>query len=203
MKLKVLKFLSSLERLRLRLLSGVKLPASIFLTGRSFIVCKKGGVLRVGEGVTIHSARFCNPVMNHRTTLAVVAPEAELVIGNSVGMSGVTVICSTRVEVGQGTLLGADCLILDNDLHLPCLSGIGWKGTYGSSEGGLPIIIEPYCFVGARSMILKGVTLGQGSVVAAGAVVTKSVPPYSLVYGSPMQVRPISEERRVKIPENL
>ena len=48
-----------------------------------------------------------------------------------------------------------------------------------------PVIINDYVFIGTRAMILPGVTLGRGSVIAAGAVVTKDVEPYSIVAGVP------------------
>ena len=51
-----------------------------------------------------------------------------------------------------------------------------------------PVIIEDGCWLGANITILKGVTLGRGSVVAAGAVVTKSFPPYSIVGGVPAKL---------------
>lgn len=51
-----------------------------------------------------------------------------------------------------------------------------------------PIIIGDNVWLGRCSMILKGVTIGEGSIVAAGAVVTKSVPPYSIVAGNPAKV---------------
>lgn len=51
-----------------------------------------------------------------------------------------------------------------------------------------PIVIEDKVWIGARAMILKGVRIGYGSIVAAGAVVTKDVPPYSIVTGNPAVV---------------
>ena len=50
------------------------------------------------------------------------------------------------------------------------------------------IVIESDVWVGANSTILRGVTVGEGSVIAAGAVVTKDVPPYSIVGGVPARV---------------
>jgi acetyltransferase-like isoleucine patch superfamily enzyme len=52
----------------------------------------------------------------------------------------------------------------------------------------LPIYIEDDVWIGARSIILSGVRIGEGSIVAAGSVVTKSVPPYSIVGGVPARV---------------
>lgn len=53
----------------------------------------------------------------------------------------------------------------------------------GVEEYDLPVVIEDGCWIGANVTILKGVTIGRGSVVAAGAVVTKSCPPYSIIGG--------------------
>jgi acetyltransferase-like isoleucine patch superfamily enzyme len=51
-----------------------------------------------------------------------------------------------------------------------------------------PIVIEDDCWIASHSIVLAGVTIGRGSIVAAGSVVTKSVPPYSIVAGSPARV---------------
>lgn len=50
------------------------------------------------------------------------------------------------------------------------------------------VVIEDWCYIGAHSMIMPGVTIGQGSLVAAGAVVTKSVPPRTIVGGNPARI---------------
>ncbi len=50
------------------------------------------------------------------------------------------------------------------------------------------IVVEDDVWIGARAIILKGVTIGKGSIVGAGAVVTKTIPPYSIVGGIPAKV---------------
>lgn len=55
-------------------------------------------------------------------------------------------------------------------------------------ENDAPVIIEDDVWCGANVTILKGVTIGRGSVVAAGAIVTKSCPPYSIIGGIPAKV---------------
>lgn len=51
-----------------------------------------------------------------------------------------------------------------------------------------PVLIEEDCWIGANSVILKGVTIGKGSIVASGAIVTKDIEPYSIVGGNPAKL---------------
>lgn len=51
-----------------------------------------------------------------------------------------------------------------------------------------PVVIEDYCWISARAIILPGVTLGKGTVVAAGSIVTKDIPSYSIVGGIPAKI---------------
>jgi acetyltransferase-like isoleucine patch superfamily enzyme len=63
--------------------------------------------------------------------------------------------------------------------------------------GASPIIIEDDAWIGFNSIILKGVTIGKGSIVGAGSVVTKSVPPWTIVGGNPAKIiREIPENER-------
>ena len=101
------------------------------------------------------------------------------------------------IRIGRHTLIGADALILDNDMHYP-RSGARWGSTLGQPEQGQPISIGEGCFIGARATILKGVTIGSGSVVAAGAVVTRDVPPGCLAIGNTAVNKPLPE--RLKHP---
>jgi len=55
-------------------------------------------------------------------------------------------------------------------------------------DKGAPVTIEDYVWIGHRAIIMPGVTIGRGAVVAAGAVVTKSVPPMSIVAGVPAKI---------------
>ena len=57
-----------------------------------------------------------------------------------------------------------------------------------------PVVIEDHVWIGARAMILPGVTIGEGAVIGSGSVVTKSIPPYSIAVGNPAKV--IKERNR-------
>lgn len=83
----------------------------------------------------------------------------------------------------RGTIIMGDNISISHYVRI-CSGGHNlYSPTFDGEHS--PIIIEDYCWVGIGATILKGVTLGEGCVVAAGSVVTKNVDPYSIVGGVP------------------
>lgn len=125
-----------------------------------------GGV-KIGRGTTIHTgARFYDT--------------RKIKIGND-------------TIIGEGTLLdGRESLIIGD--HVDIASEVMIYNSEHDIEDdnfnakSAPVTIEDYVFVGPRSIILPGVTIGRGAVVAAGAVVTKDVPPFAIVGGVPAKI---------------
>lgn len=89
---------------------------------------------------------------------------------------------------GEGTLIGADSLITDIDFHVP-IGNHRWGNDLLASAA-LVRIGKGY-FIGARAIILKGITIDEGAVIAAGAIVTRDVPPRHLAAGNPATLRPL------------
>ncbi len=102
-----------------------------------------------------------------------------LELGSGYANAGIQIRCSHKISIGNNAAIARDVFIMDSDSHQ-----IGYTG-YVMNK---PVIIEDDVWIGTRAMILKGVTVGKGSIIAAGAVVTKSVPPFSLVAGVPAKV---------------
>ena len=94
-----------------------------------------------------------------------IAPKAKLLFGDKVFLNnGINISCSNQIEIGTHVDIADECMIIDNDFH-----GVGNKTTKSK-----PIIIEDDVWIASRVIILKGVRIGRGSVVGAGAVVTKN-----------------------------
>ena len=98
--------------------------------------------------------------------------------------SGIGANCSipTGVTIGEDVMMGIDILMFTNehrhdDITIP-------MGEQGRTEVE-PIVIEDDVWIGSRSLIMKGVRIGHGAIIAAGSVVTKSVPPYEIWGGNP------------------
>lgn len=103
-----------------------------------------------------------------------------LEIGNSVNIRKCTIQCACRIKIGNYCRVANDVLIQDTSFHQTNL--LDEKEEIGK------IVLEDYVWICPRATILKGVTIGEGSVVAAGAVVTKDVPANCLVAGIPARI---------------
>lgn len=119
-----------------------------------------------------------------RAYVRTVGHGAQIIIGDDVGISGCTISAGLKIEIKDHVMIGSGAVITDGDAHP--VDPIQRRN--GERCIRKPVLIEENVFVGARAIILKGVTIGHDSTVGAGAVVTKSVPPYSVVAGNPAKV---------------
>ncbi|MDZ7677395.1 MAG: acyltransferase [Acidimicrobiales bacterium] len=112
---------------------------------------------------------------------------AQISIGAGTGLSGVS-LCSVRsIEIGNNCLIGADVMIADTDFH--AISPIRHRHApkpLGSLND--RVRIGSNVFIGARSIVLKGVSIGDDAVIGAGSVVTGDVPSGAIAAGSPAKV---------------
>ena len=155
--------------------------------------------IEVGTGRVIINASWCdvNPFpalfsMRARSRLIVhgtfsiysnadisVNEDATLEIGGGFVNHGARIHCFNNIKIGKWVYIGDDVAIRDSDGH----------EVIGSNKPvSMPIVIEDHCWIGAKATLLKGVTIGEGAVVAAGALVSRNVPPHTLVAGIPARV---------------
>ena len=104
---------------------------------------------------------------------------ASLNIGSGTYLNRNTlVIAETKVEIGNSCKIAWDVIIMDSDLH----------PIEGKILENKPVIIEDHVWIGCRAIILKGVRIGKGAIIAAGSVVTKDIPEYAIAAGVPARV---------------
>lgn len=102
---------------------------------------------------------------------------------------GSTFYCTEApLSIGKKVIFGPNPTIITGDHRIDVIGKYIMDSNEKLPENDAPIIIEDDVWCGANVTILKGVTIGRGSVVAAGAVVTKSCPPYSIIGGIPAKV---------------
>ncbi|NLF40795.1 acyltransferase [bacterium] len=109
-------------------------------------------------------------------------------IGDDTGLSGAAVCAARSVSIGAGCLIGANAAITDCDFHAVAPENRRYN-TSPDAVGCAPVIIGDNVWIGMNVIILKGVTIGRNSIIGAGSVVTKSIPPDCFAAGQPAVVR--------------
>lgn len=111
----------------------------------------------------------------------VAQPGGALEIGDNVFINyGVSLSAHRHIRIGNRCQIGNWSILMDNDYH-------STADAHKPSDSA-PIILEDDVWLGARVIVLKGVTIGHGAVIGAGSVVTRDVPPRSLAVGAPARV---------------
>jgi acetyltransferase-like isoleucine patch superfamily enzyme len=151
----------------------VKTEGFIFLPRRYQVVVKKGATMRIGRWVWIG------------TNNALRCHEGELYIGdNTIFGTDNTVNCYAGVHIGPECLFADSVYIVDFDHNY-------WDPVISIRSQGItkrPIRLEGDIWVGEKVSILRGVTVGRGSVIGAMSLVNRDVPPYAVVGGVPARI---------------
>jgi acetyltransferase-like isoleucine patch superfamily enzyme len=156
------------------------------ILGMPIIQRYRGSRIELGDGLTLRSWYSSNPLApNHPVVLATRRPQAVLRIANDCGFTGTTLVAAERIEIGNRVAVGANVTITDTDFHP--LHPDERRHDFLAGQHA-PVIIKDDVFIGMQSLILKGVTIGRGSVVGAGSVVTRNVPAGVIVAGNPAQI---------------
>lgn len=180
------------------LISRLKYWAKDRMNRRKLAACGKNTVL---QGYIDARGNRCNIRVGDECTLqgllVTETDTSEIVIGNNVFIGSQTVVdCATRVEIEDDVLVSYQCLLIDSNNHSNNaavrrndLPDVKYGRAYNwAAIPSRPIVIRRGAWIGARAILLKGVTVGEGAIVGAGSVVTKDVEPYTIVAGNPARV---------------
>lgn len=145
----------------------------------------KGGSVVIGDYFTCKSGMMTNPLGSNLNSFIRVGQLGKLDIGNNVGLSSTSIWCNDSITIEDNVKIGARCIICDTDCHsLDPLLRVNPK-TDACNAKTAPILIRKNAFIGASSIIFKGVTIGENSIVGIGSVVTKSIPDNQIWAGNP------------------
>lgn len=153
--------------------------------GLPIIRKEKKARIEIGRNFVATSNPLNNSIGTFQRVLLYALKENAIIrIGNNVGMSGSTISCYNSISIGNNVLVGSGVLITDNDAH-PINY---WERDNDLKIKARPIVVQDDVFIGTRSIILKGVTIGKGAVIGAGSVVVKDVPEMTIVAGNPASI---------------
>ena len=157
------------------------------LVGLPIIKKHRNSRIILHKGVSLVSNSWGNIAgINHSIILATLAEGAVIELINC-GISGSSICAVKEVRIGEYSGLGVNSCIYDTDFHV--IDPIARRNQKNILEAKTAsVIIGRDVWVGANSLILKGVTIGDGAVIGAGSVVTKSVGKKEFVAGNPARL---------------
>lgn len=156
------------------------------LTINGILFVRGRGKIVIGNNVTINSNRKSNPIGGDNTTIFYVKENAQLIIGDNCGISNSAIVVKDRIIIEEDVYIGGDCKIYDHDFH-----AVDYESRISKNDNGgksAPVVIKKGAFVGGHCIILKGVTIGEKSVIGAGSVVTKDIPEGEIWAGNPAKL---------------
>lgn len=171
-----LNFINLIVLLFQLIVSKLLFPTARIIRFPFFI--RKEGVVKIGGGFSA----------NVGLILESFGTNSFINIGNNVYVNcRLHIGCCKSIHIGDGTLIGSDCLIIDH-------SHGGYDSNFSSDPCQKPvernlisssISIGDNCWLGDRVSVLPGVTIGDGCIVGVGSVVTSDLPAYTIAVGSP------------------
>lgn len=164
--------------------SGVAAGDNVILKGKP-VIMKFTGTIRIGNNVTLRSDDYGYHASIYAPTrlMTDTNEDATIEIGDNTRINGASIHATKRISIGANCLIAANVTIIDSDGH-----GVHPSERTLSNPEPLPVIIENNVWIGINSIILKGVRIGENSVIGAGSVVTKSIPADCFAAGNPARV---------------
>lgn len=167
-------------------LYGIKHGRNCVIHGRLYINLFSSANVELGNNLYISSGWGVNALCANKRGMIYATHNATITIGDNVGMSSPVLWSHERISIGNHVKLGGNCILIDTDSH-----NLDYKirrGQYTDWGKSAPIVIEDDVFIGMNCIVLKGVTIGARSIIAAGSIVTKSIPADCIAAGNPAKV---------------
>lgn len=142
---------------------GVNITDSVLFYGMPIIRKCPDSTIQIGNSVVLcSSSKFTDLGVNHPVILRTLNPNAYLSIGKNTGISGATICCAESITIGENCLFGANVTIVDTDFHP--INPVNRRYSRQDIKTASVKIFDNV-FLGANSMVLKGVTIGETALL--------------------------------------
>ena len=166
---------------------GVETGEATRLHGLPRIYRAPGSKIILGDGVVLAGRNAKNSLeANYPCTLRTLTSGARIEVSDDVGITSSTIAAVHKITIGARTMIGTGTIITDSDHHY--IGGDPSCRRYAGIPPGTDadlVSIGDDVFIGARSIILRGVTVGNGATIGAGSVVTRDIPAGAVAAGNP------------------
>jgi acetyltransferase-like isoleucine patch superfamily enzyme len=165
------------------ILQGIHIGHGCNFYGKMKFMKVKSGSISIGNKCSFRSAHTSNLIgVNRPCIVSALESDAVISIGNNCGFSGTVIGCFKKIRIGNNVKCGANTLITDSNWH---------QDDYRAGKA-KPIEIKDNVWLGEGVKVLKGVTIGENSVIGAGSVVTKNILANVIAAGNPCkEIKPL------------
>lgn len=169
-------------------LYGIKYGRNCIVHGHLGLKLNPDSTVSIGDDFYLSSGNHINPLARNIEAHICVNKGAILTIGNKVGMSSPVIRVHKSIKIGNNVMFGANVIVMDSDAH--SLNYLHRRNLSVDKQHkvDIEVIIEDDVLIGMNTIIMKGITIGARSVIGAGSVVTKSIPPDCIAAGNPAKV---------------
>lgn len=158
---------------------GVRLGANCAFLGRPHFRRHPHSQIVIGKGCEFRSSPASNLIgVNRPCIVSTLKEGAKIEIGSGCGFSGTAIGCASRIVLGAHVRCGANTLIMDTD----------WHADDPRVGPDVPVTIHDNVWLGVNVIVLKGVTIGENTIVGAGSVVTRPLPAGVVAAGVPARI---------------
>lgn len=166
---------------------GLRVGSRLKLVGIPMVDIRGNASVTIEDNVTLNSSnREYHINMHSPVKLYADKGEAKIHIGKNTRIHGTCLHAYKHIKIGDNCLIAANTQIFDGNGHDLSFNNTANRiNTEGDAQ---PIIIEDDVWIGINCIIVGGVTIGKGSIVGAGSIVTKSIPPFVVAAGNPAKV---------------
>lgn len=155
---------------------GVRIGSACRFHGRTYLRRYPASRISIGKNCTFLSSPNANLIgINRPCMLSTMTREAQVQIGNGCGFSGTVIAAFKEIVLGNNVICGANALITDSD----------WHPEDPRAGAPAPVLIGSNVWLGVNATVLKGVRIGENSVIGAGSVVTSDIPADVVAGGIP------------------
>lgn len=157
---------------------GVEYGTDVKFRGITMFSLGLNSIVKIGKGCVFNSRNRSNyRGINHKCILQV-SEGASIIIGDRCGFSGVSIVSSINVTIGNDVMCGTNVMIGDRNDH---------EDRYPEWQP-KPVKIGNNVWIGMNSIVMRGVTIGDNTIIGAGSIVTKDIPANVIAVGVPCKV---------------
>ena len=161
------------------ILIGAKIGKGCKFWGNLRLYRKPNSSIFIGDNCRFRSISDSNLIgINHKCIISTHEAGSVISIGNNCGFSGTVIGAFTKINIGNNVRCGANTVITDGDWHSD-------DNRTGQSK---PVLLGDNVWLGLNVVVLKGVTIGENSVIGAGSIVTKDIPANVIAAGNPCRI---------------